>query len=68
LPVGQWRELQTADRLLLVKLNGVQGGLAAPEVLREQLRAGWKGAMAEKTVEQATELLGRRYRFEEKSR
>ena len=68
LPVGQWHELETDDRLLLVKLNGTQGGLAPPALLHEQLLAGWKGAMAQKVVQQSTEVVARRYRFEEKSR
>ncbi|HEY0462837.1 MAG TPA: peptidylprolyl isomerase [Polyangiaceae bacterium] len=68
LPAGQWHELETNDRLLLVKLNGIQGGLAAPAILHEQLRAGFQASMAEKAVEQATEVVMRRYRFEEKSR
>ena len=68
LPVGQWHELETNDRLLLVKLNGTQGGLAAPAVLHEQLLAGFQAAKAQKVVEQATEAVIRRYRFEEKSR
>jgi hypothetical protein len=65
LPTGKWHELETSDRYLLVKLNGIQGGLAAPTLLREQLLAGWKGAMVQKGVEQATETIMRRYRFEE---
>jgi hypothetical protein len=68
LPVGQWRELETSDRLLLVKMNGIQGGLAAPAALHEQLLAGWRASMAQKIVTQATEGLTRRYRFEEKAR
>ncbi len=68
LPAGQWRELETSDRLLLVKLNGIQGGLAAPAVLHEQLLAGWKAAMAEKAVQRATEVVMQRYRFEEEPR
>jgi hypothetical protein len=68
LPAGQWRELETSDRLLLVKLNGIQGGLAEPAVLREQLLAGFRANMAQKLVTQATEVLTQRYRFEEKSR
>ena len=68
LPAGQWRELETNDRLLLVKLNGIQGGLAAPAVLHEQLLAGWRASQAQKAVEQATQVVMRRYRFEEKSR
>ncbi|MEI9941019.1 MAG: peptidylprolyl isomerase [Pseudomonadota bacterium] len=68
LPAGQWHELETNDRLLLVELNGIQGGLAPPAVLHEQLLAGWKSTVAQKAVEQATEVVMRRYRFEEKSR
>jgi parvulin-like peptidyl-prolyl isomerase len=68
LPVGQWHELETSDGLLLVKLNGIQGGLAAPALLHEQLLAGWKGAMAQQAVEQATAVVTRRYHFEEKFR
>ena len=68
LPPGQWRALETSDRLLLVKLNGTQGGLAAPDVLHEQLSAGWKATQAQKIVDQATEAVTRRYRFEDKAR
>ncbi|HYQ28931.1 MAG TPA: peptidylprolyl isomerase [Polyangiaceae bacterium] len=68
LPPGQWHELETNDRLLLVKMNGIQGGLAAPAVLHEQLLGGFQAARAQKVVEQATEAVTRRYRFEEKSR
>lgn len=68
LPAGQWRELETNDRLLLVKLNGTTGGLAPPALLHEQLLAGWKGAQAQKIVAQATQVVMKRYRFEEKSR
>lgn len=68
LPPGQWHELETNDRLLLVKLNGIQGGLAAPEVLHEQLLAGWKASMEQQAVERATQAVTRRYRFEEATR
>ena len=68
LPVGQWRELETNDRLLLVKLNGVQGGLPPEPVLHEQLLAGWKASQAQQLLDQATQVLIRGYRFEEKSR
>ena len=68
LPPGQWRALETSDRLLLVKLNGTQGGLAAPDVLQEQLLAGWKASQAQKIVDQATDAVTRRYRFEDKAR
>ena len=68
MPVGQWREFETNDRLLLVKMNGTQGGLAPPAELHQQLLAGWKAATAQKIVEQATETVTQRYRFEERSR
>lgn len=68
LPVGQWRKLETNDRWLLVKLNGIQGGLAPPAELHQQLLGGFQAARAQKVVEQATEVVARRYRFEEKTR
>jgi len=68
LPAGQWHELETNDRLLLVKVNGMQGGLAPPAVLHEQLLAGFQAAEAQKAVERATQAVAQRYRFEEKSR
>ena len=68
LPVGQWRELETSDRLLLVKLNGTQGGLAPAPVLHEQLLAGWKQAEGQRVIEKATEAIVKRYRIEDKSR
>jgi hypothetical protein len=67
LPAGQWRALETNDRLLLVKLNGTQGGLAPPALLHEQLLAGWKAEQAQKVVAKATQLVVQRYRFEETS-
>jgi hypothetical protein len=68
LPTGQWRALETQDRLLLVKLNGTQGGLAPPALLHEQLLAGWKAAQAQQVIERATQGVMQRYRFEDKSR
>lgn len=68
LPPGQWHELETNDRFLLVKLNEIQGGLAPPARLHEQLLAGWQGAMAQKAVEQAIQVILQRYRFEDRSR
>lgn len=65
---GQWRELETSDRLLLVKLIGIQGGLAPAAVLHEQLKAGFSAAQAQKIVEQATQDVLQHYQFEEKSR
>ena len=64
---GQWHGLETNDRWLLVKMNQIQGGLAPPAVLHAQLLAGWQAARAQKAVEQATEAVKQRYRFQEKS-
>jgi len=68
LPPGQWHEFETNDRLLLVKMNAIQGGLAPPPVLHEQLLAGVQLAKSQKAVEQATQLVMQRYHFEEKPR
>jgi hypothetical protein len=68
LPLGQWQELETSDRLLLVKLIGIQGGLPPPEVLHAQLVAGWKGEMEQKALAGAIRAIADRYRFEEKSK
>jgi len=68
LPLGQWQKLETGDRLLLVKLIRIQGGLAAPTVLHQQLLAGFRAALAQAALEQATQAITRRYRFQERSR
>jgi hypothetical protein len=67
LPRSQWHELETGDRLLLVKLIGVQGGLPPAEELRARLVAGWKGAAQQKAVAEITRAIKESYRFEEKS-
>ena len=68
LPVGTWRELETADRLLLVQMIGIQGGLPPPAVLQAQLKAGWKGAQEEQALARATRAIADRYRFQEPAR
>jgi hypothetical protein len=68
LPPGQWQELETGDRLLLVKLIGVQGGLSPPDLLRAQLVAAFKGEKEQQAVAQAAKAIAARYRFEEASR
>lgn len=65
LPPGAWHELETADRLLLVKLIRVLGGLPEPQMLRERLIAGWKGEAQQKVLTEATRAIVDRYRFEE---
>lgn len=68
LPLGQWSSLETNDRLLLVKLDAKTGGLAPPAVLHAQLLAGFQAMQAQKVVEQASQNLLQRYRFEDTSR
>jgi len=68
LAVGPWHELETADRLLLVKLLRVQGGLPPPEMLHAQLVAGWQVVMQQKAMADATRRIADRYRFEEPPR
>jgi hypothetical protein len=68
LPLGHWHELETGDRLLLVKMIGIQGGLLPPEVLHARLVASWQGAVQQKALAEATRTIADRYRFEEPSR
>jgi hypothetical protein len=68
LPPAAWHELETGDRLLLVKLVRVQGGLPEPQELHARLVAGWTGEMQEKATKAATRVITERYRFEEPSK
>lgn len=67
LPPGPWHEFETADRLLLVKMLGVEGGLPPPDVLHARLVAGWKSLMEQRAEARATQAIAGRYRFEEPS-
>lgn len=64
---GPWHELETGDRLLLVRMIAVQGGLPPPDVLHAQLLAGYQAAMQLKAAARATRVIADRYRFEEPS-
>jgi hypothetical protein len=68
LPIGQWRELEAGDRLLLVKMDSVQGGLPPPEVLHARLVAAWQAEIEQKALARVTQAIAARYRFEEPSR
>ena len=68
LPPAEWHELETGDRLLLVKLVRIQGGLPEPQELHTRLVAGWTGEMQDKATKEATRAIVERYRFEEKSK
>jgi hypothetical protein len=59
--------LETSDRLLLVKLIDVNGGLAPPELLHAQLAAAVKSEKEQAAVARAVQAIAARYRFEEKS-
>jgi hypothetical protein len=65
---GHWQELETADRLLLVKLSRIHGGLPPREELRVRLVAGWKGEVAQKALAEATQGVAAHYRVEETTR
>ena len=68
LPKGQWQRLETADRLLLLKLLRIHGGLPEPEELHARLLSGWKAAAARKILDAAARGVAERYRFEEPAR
>jgi hypothetical protein len=65
LPMEQWQELDTSDRLLLVKLSSTRGGLPPPDVLHARLVASVKGEFEQKALARATESISKQYRFEE---
>jgi hypothetical protein len=65
LPLGPWQEVDASDRLLLVKMTRITGGLPEPKMLHEQLVAGWKGEMTQQALDRATQAVTERYRFEE---
>jgi hypothetical protein len=66
LPQGQWQELETSEKLLLVKLIAVRGGLPPPDALHAQLVAGLMGEKQQRAVTKAVQAIVGRYRFEEK--
>jgi hypothetical protein len=68
LPLGEWHELETPDRLLLVKMLGTTGGLPPPPVLHAQLVAAFQASMQQKAAAEAARVITGRYRFEEPSR
>jgi len=68
LPPAQWSELETGDRLLLVKLIRFTGGPPPPEELNARLRAAFKGEAEQKAAAEATRRIAEQYRFEETSK
>jgi hypothetical protein len=65
LPVGGWHSLEGEDRLLLVRMIQIEGGLPNVAVVRDRLVMDWKAAIRRKAVEQATQVNVARYRFKE---
>lgn len=66
LPIGQWRRLEHADKLLLVRVNAIEGGLPPPDELRKRLIADWTYARETRIVQAAEQAIVARYRFEER--
>lgn len=67
LPPLQWTELRTGDRLLLVKLLAIRGGLPPPPELHARLLAAFKLEAARSAAAEATRRIADRYRVEETS-
>jgi hypothetical protein len=68
LPVGRWQRLESDDNLLLVRLNGVGGGMPEAGELRKRLVADWSFAERQRAVDEAVQALVDRYRFREEGR
>ena len=65
LPIGAFEPLETADSLLLVRLDKVEGGLPSQEELRPRLVNDWLTWLKQQAVEHTVEQIVARYRFEE---
>ena len=65
---GEWHELESTDRLILLRMIGKQGGPPPPEVLHARLRAAWQVEISDKALARATKEVADRYRFEDRSK
>jgi len=65
---GSWHRLEAGERLLLVRLIRIHGGLPPADELRARLTAGWKAEVAAKALAEATRSVADRYRLEETTR
>jgi hypothetical protein len=63
---GQWQAPESQESLLLVRVNGTEGGLPSRESLRERLTYDWVNAMKQQAVDHMVEDVFRRYRVEER--
>jgi hypothetical protein len=64
---SEWRELEAFDRLLLVRMIRIQGGLPEPRELNARLTAAWKGARQRQAMDDATRAIADRYQLREES-
>ena len=64
-PIGQWQAQGSDASLLLVRLDGIEGGLPSRDAIRPSLAADWTTAMQRQAVERTTQVVVSRYRFEE---
>lgn len=62
---GQWQALESDEKLLLVRLIRIQGGLPPPDELRARLSAAWRGERAREVIDEATRAIAAQYRLEE---
>ena len=65
LPPGPWKRLDASDRLLLVRVVRIHGGLPEPSVLRARLIAGVNAAATQHELAERTQAIVEKYRFEE---
>lgn len=65
LPVGEWQRLETDQKILLVRVKQVSGGLPPFEELRPRLAADFKLEAERQALERATQAIVEQYRFEE---
>jgi len=63
---GPWQTLENQESLLLVRVNGTEGGLPSRDLLRERLTYDWVNAMKQQAVDRMIEDVLRRYRVEER--
>jgi len=66
LPLGKWERADTDRELLLIRVEGVSGGLPPAGELRPRLLADWQYAQHQRAVDDALGAVVRRYRFEER--
>jgi hypothetical protein len=66
LPVGDWQRFEDQDRLLLMRLVAVQGGLLNADELHRRLVSDWSFADKQRAVDEAVQVVVGRYRFEER--